>query len=75
MTPEEHESMAALETENVELRSEGLRLRGIAAERDALADEVARLQYQVKGLIECLDERKREVDRYRRPEPDHFDRG
>lgn len=103
MTPEEHESLAALETENADLRSEVSRLRGIAAERDALADQVAtlqarmlekirfgrdaaarvaaleeqvaRLQRQVKGLIECLDERAREVDRYRRPEPDHFDRG
>lgn len=96
MTPEEHETLAALETENADLRSEVSRLRNIAAERDALADEVAALQTrmlekirfghdaaarvseledQVKGLIECLEERKSEVDRYRRPERDHFDRG
>ena len=51
MTPEEHESMAALETENAELRSEVARLRGIAAERDALADEVATLQARMLEKI------------------------
>lgn len=46
MTSEEHEILAALETENANLRSEVSRLQGIAAERDALADEVAALTFR-----------------------------
>ena len=46
MTSDEHETLAALETENTDLRSEVSRLRGIAAERDALADEVAALRFK-----------------------------
>lgn len=43
---ERAETLAALETENADLRSEVSRLRNIAAERDALADEVAALQFR-----------------------------
>ena len=51
MTRDEHEALAALETENADLRSEVSRLRGIAAERDALADEVAALQLRMLEKI------------------------
>lgn len=51
MTPDEHETLAALETENAELRGEVARLQGIAAERDALADEVAALQTRMLEKI------------------------
>lgn len=51
MTSDEHETLAALEAENADLRSEVSRLRGIAAERDALADEVAALQTRMLEKI------------------------
>ena len=51
MTRDEHEAFAALESENADLRSEVSRLRDIAAERDALADEVAVLTWRIAEKV------------------------
>lgn len=79
----EHEAMAALETENAALRSEVSRLQGIAAERDALADEVAALQTRMLEKVRfCRDAAAQvaalEARLYARESPhkmDDFDRG
>lgn len=79
MTQEEHEAMAALENENQELRSEVARLRGIATERDALADEVAALQTRMLfGKDAAAQVAALEAKLYVRESPhkmDDFDRG
>lgn len=76
MTSDEHETLAALEAENADLRSEVSRLQGIAAERDALADEVAALTFRMLEKIRFgRDAAARvaelEANLYRRESPYH----